>query len=98
VDDNAFTNVMARWNLRRAASLAERAGGATTEEIQAWRRVAGALVDGYEPATGRYRQLDGFDDLEALLIGELARPLIAADLLLGLERVRVPRWSSRPTC
>jgi trehalose/maltose hydrolase-like predicted phosphorylase len=88
VDDNAFTNVMARWNLRRAASLAERAGGATTEEIQAWRRLADALVDGYDPASGRYRQFAGFDDLEPLLIGELARPPVAADLLLGRARVR----------
>jgi trehalose/maltose hydrolase-like predicted phosphorylase len=88
VDDNAFTNVMARWNLRRAAALAERAGGATAEEVEAWRRLADALVDGYEPATGRYRQFAGFDDLEPLLIGELARPPVAADLLLGRSRVR----------
>jgi trehalose/maltose hydrolase-like predicted phosphorylase len=88
VDDNAFTNVMARWNLRRAAALAERAGGAAAGELQAWRRLADALVDGYEPATGRYRQFAGFDDLEPLLIGELARPPVAADLLLGRTRVR----------
>ncbi|HEX2374628.1 MAG TPA: beta-phosphoglucomutase family hydrolase [Actinomycetota bacterium] len=87
VDDNAFTNVMARWNLRRAAALAERAGGAASEEIAAWRRLAGALVDGYDPASGRYRQFDGFDDLEPLLIGELARPPVIADALLGRERV-----------
>jgi trehalose/maltose hydrolase-like predicted phosphorylase len=88
VDDNAFTNVMARWNLRRAAELAERAGGATAEEMAAWRRLADALVDGYDPATGRYRQFAGFDDLEPLLIEELARPPVAADLLLGRDRVR----------
>ena len=88
VDDNAFTNVMARWNLRRAAALAERAGGAAAGELQAWRRLADALVDGYEPATGRYRQFAGLDDLEPLLIGELARLPVAADLLLGRTRVR----------
>jgi trehalose/maltose hydrolase-like predicted phosphorylase len=88
VDDNAFTNVMARWHLRRAAELAERAGGATAEEVAAWRGLADALVDGYDPATGRYRQFAGFDDLEPLLIGELARPPVAADLLLGRDRVR----------
>jgi Glycosyl hydrolase family 65 central catalytic domain len=88
VDDNAFTNVIARWNLRRAAALAERAGGATAEEVEAWRRLADALGDGYEPATGRYRQFNGFDDLEPLLLGELARPPVAADVLLGRSRVR----------
>ena len=50
--------------------------------------MADALVDGYDPATGRYRQFAGFDDLEPLLIGELARPPVAADLLLGRDRVR----------
>jgi trehalose/maltose hydrolase-like predicted phosphorylase len=88
VNDNAFTNVMARWNLRRAAALAKRAGGAAATELQGWRHLADALVDGYEPDTGRYQQFSGFDDLEPLLIGELARPLVAADLLLGRERVR----------
>jgi trehalose/maltose hydrolase-like predicted phosphorylase len=87
VDDNAFTNVMARWNLRRAATLAERAGGGGGGEVEAWRRLAGALVDGYDPASGRYRQFDGFDDLEPLLIAELARPPVIADALLGRERV-----------
>src|SRR5512132_2986299 len=88
VDDNAFTNVMARWNLRRAAALAERAGGAATGEVQGWRRLAEGLVDGYEPAASRYEQFSGFDDLEPLLIGELTRPPVAADLLLGRTRVR----------
>jgi len=87
VDDNAFTNVMARWNLRQAAVLAERVGGAATEEVQAWRRLADALVDGYDSASGRYRQFDGFDDLEPLRIAELARPPVIADALLGRERV-----------
>ena len=49
VDDNAFTNVMARWNLRRAAELAD--------EVDRTRRAPGgtaadALVDGYDPDTG----------------------------------------------
>ena len=87
VDDNAFTNVMARWNLRQAAALVERADGELDEEAREWRRLADALVDGYDPASGRYEQFAGFDDLEPLLIGELARPPVAADLLLGRERV-----------
>jgi trehalose/maltose hydrolase-like predicted phosphorylase len=87
VDDNAFTNVMARWNLRRAATLVERDGGPPAEEAREWRRLADALVDGYDPASGRYEQFAGFNRLEPLLIGELARPPVAADLLLGRERV-----------
>ncbi|HEU4398517.1 MAG TPA: glycosyl hydrolase family 65 protein [Actinomycetota bacterium] len=87
VDDNAFTNVMARWNLRRAAALVEPDGGPLAEEAREWRRLGDALVDGYDPASGRYEQFAGFSELEPVLIGELARPPVAADLLLGRERV-----------
>ncbi|MFA5883583.1 MAG: glycosyl hydrolase family 65 protein [Acidimicrobiia bacterium] len=87
VDDNAFTNVLARWNLRRAAALDTDAITAT--ERDEWRRVADALVDGYDPATGRYEQFAGFDGLEPLMIADVSpRRPIAADLLLGPERVR----------
>jgi len=83
VDDNAFTNVMARWNLRRAAGL----DGLDAHEQSAWLTVADALVDGYDAASGIYEQFAGFFDLEPLVIAEIApRRPIAADLLLGAER------------
>ena len=92
VDDNAFTNVMARWNLRRAADAVEAAGDgapAAHDEALRWRRVAEALVDGYDATTGIYEQFAGFHDLEPLFIAEVAPRLpIAADLLLGRDRVR----------
>jgi trehalose/maltose hydrolase-like predicted phosphorylase len=87
VDDNAYTNVMARWNLRRAFSettdadvdAAERAG---------WRDGADALVDGLQAASGLYEEFAGFFDLEPLVIAQLApRRPIAADLLIGRERL-----------
>ena len=82
VDDNAFTNVMARWNLRRAAALA------AEPERERWLQVAEALVDGYDPGTGVYEQFAGFFGLEPLIIAEVAprRPIVA-DMLLGAERV-----------
>jgi trehalose/maltose hydrolase-like predicted phosphorylase len=83
VDDNAFTNVMARWNLRRAAELA-----VSDEEKDLWLRLSDALVDGYDEDTGLYEQFAGFFRLEPLVIAELApRRPISADLLLGAERV-----------
>src|SRR5918911_1002983 len=63
VDDNAFTNVMARWHLRRGAALLEREGGSGAEEARAWRRLADALVDGYDRHSGVYRQFAGFDEV-----------------------------------
>jgi trehalose/maltose hydrolase-like predicted phosphorylase len=88
VSDNAFTNVMARWNLRRAAELVGSDGhGGTAAEVTAWRGIADALVDGYDSATGVYEQFAGFFKLEPLVIGEIANPPVAADLLLGRDRV-----------
>lgn len=92
VDDNAFTNVLARWNLTRAAAEVEERGaddlGVGAEEVAAWRDLAGALVDGYDPSTGVYEEFARFFDLEPLLIAEVAprRPIVA-DLLLGRDRV-----------
>jgi trehalose/maltose hydrolase-like predicted phosphorylase len=88
VDDNAFTNIIARWNLRAAADAVERTGGAETDEVPRWRAVADALVDGYDADTGIYEQFAGFFKLEPLIIEEVApkRP-IAADLWLGASRV-----------
>jgi trehalose/maltose hydrolase-like predicted phosphorylase len=91
VDDNAFTNVIARWNLRRAAALIEAAvdGTVSGDEVRHWRDLAGALVDGYDPDTGIYEEFAGFYDLEPLIIEEVApRRPIAADLLLGRQRVQ----------
>ncbi len=93
VDDNAFTNVMAKWNLRQAARLVEDiiARNEPVEvapvEITSWREVADALVDGYDPETGIYEQFKDFASLEPLIINELASPPVAADILLGHDRV-----------
>jgi trehalose/maltose hydrolase-like predicted phosphorylase len=87
VDDNAYTNVMARWNLRRAFAETTDADLDRAERA-AWPQLADELVDGYRPDSGVYEQFAGFFELEPLVIAELApqRP-IAADLLLSPERV-----------
>jgi Glycosyl hydrolase family 65 central catalytic domain/Glycosyl hydrolase family 65, N-terminal domain len=83
VDDNAFTNVMARWNLRRAAALDDVA----EPERATWRSIADALVDGYDRRSGVYEQFAGFFGLEPIMIAEIAsRRPVAADLMLGAER------------
>ena len=84
VDDNAFTNVLARWNLRRR-------GGPGRRRRARARALAGASPTRSSTATtaasGIYEQFAGFFDLEPLVIEEIApRRPIAADLLLGAER------------
>ncbi len=87
VDDNAYTNVMARWNLRRAFAETTNADLDKAERA-AWLELADALVDGYHPDSGIYEQFAGFFELEPLVISEIApRRPIAADLLLSPERV-----------
>ena len=90
VDDNAFTNVLARWNLRTAAVWSEATcdGGVADDEKAHWRSLADALVDGFESRTGVYEEFAGFSRLEPLRIVDVApRRPITADLLLGRERV-----------
>jgi trehalose/maltose hydrolase-like predicted phosphorylase len=96
VDDDAYTNVMARWNLRRAAS-ADHAGVLEAAERHHWLELADAIADGYDPSTGIYEQFAGFSGLEPLLIAELApqRP-VAADMLLGRERTRSAQVVKQP--
>jgi trehalose/maltose hydrolase-like predicted phosphorylase len=86
VDDNAYTNVLARSNLRRAADLIERTGG-DRDEAASWRTLADALVDGYDPERGLHEQFAGYWSLEPLLATQVATPPVAADLLLGADRV-----------
>jgi trehalose/maltose hydrolase-like predicted phosphorylase len=86
VDDNTYTNVMARWNLRRAAQLVDRFGDEHHERDD-WRRLADALVDGWDPARGVYEQFAGYWDLEPMLVADVAEPPIAADVLLGADRI-----------
>jgi len=85
VDDNAFTNVMARWNLKRAAGTGD--GLAGEPERLRWREPADTIVDGYDPETGIYGQFTGFHELEPLVIAHVApkRP-VSADVQLRHER------------
>ena len=44
-------------------------------------------MDGFDGQTGRYEQFAGYWQLEALLMADVARPPVAADVLLGAARV-----------
>lgn len=87
VDDNAFTNVMARWNLRRGADLLEQRTP-PSPEVAEWREVADALVDGWRPDRRCYEQFAGYFGLEDLVASDVGTPPFLAELVLGAERVR----------
>ncbi len=90
VDDNAFTNVMARWNMRRAADAVASVRGSDVDEneVARWRSLADALVDGYDATTGIYEQFAGFFELEPIVISDIAvRRPTDAERLLGRKRL-----------
>lgn len=96
VDDNVFTNVMARWNLRAAAAIDQAPGAAHGVERARWRLLADRIVDGYDPTNGRHEQFRGYFTLEPLTLADVARPPVAADLLLGRDRVARSQLIKQP--
>jgi trehalose/maltose hydrolase-like predicted phosphorylase len=102
VDDNAFTNVMARWNIARglevAALLRERWPdtwerlarrlGLGEPELAQWREAAETIATGFDPATGLYEQFAGFSALEAIDLNAYAGRSVPMDVVLGRERTQ----------
>ena len=70
VDNNLYTNLMARDNLRAAAASAGRHPGAaaglgiTGEEVAGWLRAADAMTVPFDARLGVHMQCDGFTDHE----------------------------------
>lgn len=74
VDDNAYTNMLAQWTLRRGLETAAELQSVyparwttlatrldlTPAELDDWRRVADSLTTGFDPATGLFEQFRGY--------------------------------------
>jgi trehalose/maltose hydrolase-like predicted phosphorylase len=96
VDDNAFTNAMAGYNLRVASEHCADVGVATTTERQRWRDLAERIVDGFDPDSGVYEQFDGFDHLAPTLVSSIGRPPLNADVVLGHDAIRASQIIKQP--
>ena len=94
VDDNAYTNNLARWHLRWAAELV--GGRGDHAEAAQFEAAAASLVDGYDPTFGCHEQFAGFWALEPVIVSEIADPPVAADVLLGRERTRRAQVIKQP--
>ncbi|HEX4742141.1 MAG TPA: glycosyl hydrolase family 65 protein [Caulobacteraceae bacterium] len=100
VDDNAFTNVMARWNLRRGLETAtvlrsrwpdrfaalSAALQLQAEELTAWKAIADTLVTGLDRRSGVYEQFAGFFKLERIDLSAYRSARKPMDVILGAER------------
>jgi trehalose/maltose hydrolase-like predicted phosphorylase len=99
VDDNAFTNMMARWNIARAleamdllrtrwpdhaAALREKLA-LGDDELADWRDAIARIVTGLDPATGLYEQFAGFHALQPLELAVYADRKVPIDVVIGRE-------------
>jgi len=102
IDDNAYTNVMARWNIHRALdvvallrtrwparwiSLASRLD-LKDGELKQWLHVAETMVTGLDPATGLFEQFAGYFALEDIDLANYAGRTVPMDVVLGRERTQ----------
>ncbi|MGI9146432.1 MAG: glycoside hydrolase family 65 protein [Chloroflexota bacterium] len=102
IDDNAYTNVMAQWNLQRGldtAALLENRWpdewralrarlGLDVDEMAHWRDAAAGLVSGQDPVTGRIEQFAGYFGLEDVDLTQYAGRTVPMDVVLGRERTQ----------
>lgn len=101
VDDNAYTNVMAQWNLERGTETAEllsarwpdqwrslRERLSLKEEPERWRQLAQRMVTGFDPRTRLFEQFAGYFGLEEVNLAEYAGGAIPPNIALGYERTQ----------
>jgi kojibiose phosphorylase len=102
VDDNAFTNVMAQWNLERglatATLLRERWPQRWAElaesleiddaELARWREVAEGMYTGFDPQTGLFEQFRGYFALEDIDLSQFEPRTASMEVLVGRERLQ----------
>ncbi len=102
VDDNVFTNMMARWTIERGLEVAALLRDRWTEtwtglverldldeaELALWHEVAQTIATGFDPETGLFEQFAGFSDLDAIDLDAYAGRSVPMDVVLGRERTQ----------
>jgi trehalose/maltose hydrolase-like predicted phosphorylase len=97
VNDNAYTNLLARWVLRTAGVIVRRlrveaptrleelsaAGLFTPDDEARWATIADGLVSGYDEATGLIEQFKGYHALEEIDLSDHDTNVATVDAKLG---------------
>ena len=110
VDDNAYTNGMAQWNLEAAAQVVEsvadrwpdrwqglsRRLGVGEDEKRTWLRMARDMYSGFDEKTGLYEQFRGYFELEDIDLTSFGSRAVPIDLLLGHERIARSKVIKQP--
>ena len=103
VDDNAYTNLMARWTIRRGLAVVallreqwpdiwmalSHKIGLDAEELRQWVGVADTMATGLDLQTGLFEQFAGFFKLEPIDLAHYAGRSVPIDVVLGRERTQM---------
>lgn len=101
VDDNAYTNCLARWNLQRGLDtsrwLRERDPKRWAElsarlalgddELRSWEEIAQKIYTGFDPRSGLFEQFRGYFELDEIDLAAFEPRTAPINVLLGRERV-----------
>ncbi len=110
VDDNAYTNVMARWNLECAIRVAEilaerwpetwaelrKRLDLTEAELRSWREAAPLIASGLDPETGLIEQFRGFFKLKPIYVASYGPRTVPMDVILGPQRTQRTQIVKQP--
>ena len=110
VDDNAYTNGLAQWNLEVAQETVDlvaerwpehwqalsRRLGIEAEEPRGWQRVARDIYTGFNEQTGLFEQFRGYFDLADIDLAAFAPRTAPMDVLLGRERIQRSKIIKQP--
>jgi kojibiose phosphorylase len=110
VDNNAFTNRMARWNLeaalevlpwlrradpKKAAELTARLG-LTEDRLTHWTDVIRHIHIPYDPETGLIEQFDGYFDLEDINLSDYEPRSTSMQVILGIDGIQRTQVIKQP--
>ncbi|MFO7298278.1 MAG: glycoside hydrolase family 65 [Pseudomonadota bacterium] len=110
VDDNAYTNGMAQWNLETAAELTALVAeqwpeswqalryrlGFEDEERERWTQIARDMYTGFDEKTGLFEQFRGYFKLEDIDLTPYESRAAPMDILLGRERIAQSQVLKQP--
>jgi beta-phosphoglucomutase len=110
VDNNAFTNVMARWNLEAALEVlawlrdfdpdkaAELEGrlDLTVERLSHWNDVIDKIYLGFDPQTGLFEQFEGFFQRKEVDLRDFEPRTKSMQVILGIEGIQAYQVIKQP--
>ena len=102
IDDNAYTNTMAAWNIERGLDTMKaldeywpdhcgrlrRQLALDDAELASWTVVAERLARGHNRSTGMIEQFAGYFSLEDIDLGGYSGRTVPMDVILGRERTQ----------